>query len=182
MIIAVIAYQDIGGLGTSNSIVSVVAGGDALGLGTSADDAGTSIISNDIWYFVNSGAGVTSVTITQEKVTPMAITIMEFSGVPSDWDNVDAQANFGALDNTPITITVSPTAASNLVIASAAFTANDYSSGPTGGFTRSVHGGTGTVWLEPAYLIQSSAANATASWTLTAGLNWDTAIVVFNSP
>ncbi len=68
------------------------------------------------------------------------------------------------------------------MVAIGAWTANDYSSGPTNSFTRLTQTGGGAVFQESAYLIQAAVTAKSTGWSLTAGINWAADIFVFGAP
>ncbi len=111
----------------------------------------------------------------------MSANFSEWSGLSNAAPSA-TNSDFGLANPTVTTGSVVPTTANNLVIGAGAWTANDYSTGPTNSFTRMTQTGGGTAWQEAAYLIQSSATSQSTGWGLSAGINWASAIAVFGAP
>ncbi len=105
---------------------------------------------------------------------------MEFSGLKNQ--AAESTNNNSGVASSTVTIgSVTPTSANNLIIGGGFWTVNDYSSGPTNGFTRATNvGGTGQ-FQEVAYLIQSAATANSTGWGLTAGINWEAVIAAFGA-
>jgi len=142
--------------------------------------AGTAITTN-ICYVHTSPAGVTGVEIDSNNEVRLNLSVITVSGLNNAVPDA-TNSNTGVASSTVTTNSVTPATASNLVVAIGAWTVNDYSSGPTNGFTRLTQTGGGAVFQESAYLIQSSATAKSAGYTLTAGINWAAAIAVFGAP
>lgn len=144
-----------------------------------------SAIGNDIWFFAGTGDGTeTGVTIVQvSALTRMSVWVGEFSGITPGIGHEDAtSADATASSSVAFTRQINPVSANNLILASFGMVANDYSSGPTDGFTRATAVGGGVVYQEVAYKFQTSADAASTTWTLTAGINWASTISAFGGP
>lgn len=127
------------------------------------------------------GEDVTAVTFTAGVgLTPIVANVSEWSGL-SPLTQEDQNSNSGVAGATVTTGSATPVSSGNLMIACGGWTANDYSSGPTNSFTRMTPDGTGAIWLEAAYKIQSSATAKSTGWTLTAGINWAAGIATFGA-
>lgn len=163
----------------TSSISSVTTDSGSLGQDNTSSRAA---IANDIWYFGSlSSGGETGVTVVQTSgLTRMSIWVGEFSGINAAPHEAAGSGNASA-DSLVITGPgpIQPTSSTNLMLASFGMVANDYSSGPTDGFTRATPVGGGAVYQEVAYKIQSSADLASTTWTLTAGINWASTISAF---
>lgn len=139
------------------------------------------LIRTAIWYIHNITSAHTQIVVTGSAANRLSFNASEWSGLTNAAPEATNSAATAANAN-PATGSVSPASANNLVIASGAWTLDDYSTGPTNGFTRLDQTGGSVAWLESAYLIQSSATAAGTDWTLTAGINWAAAIAVFGAP
>jgi len=176
-IIAFVSYNaavEAGGL----QVNVVGGGGGALTCGTAV--AGTAITSNICWIH-NSPAGVTGVAFDSNNEAQLNLSVITISGLNNAVPDA-TNSNTAVANSTVTTNSVTPATASNLVVAVGAWTANDYSSGPTNGFTRLTQTGGGSVFQESAYLIQSAATAKSTGWGLTAGINWAAGIAVFGAP
>jgi len=176
-IIAFISYNaalEGGGL----SIAFVGGGGGFLTCGTAV--AGTAI-TNNICHKHNIPAGVTSVTFDSGNEVRLNVSVITISGLNNAMPDA-TNSNTGLASSTVTTNSVTPATASNLVVAIGAWTANDYSSGPTNSFTRLTQTGGGAVFQESAYLIQAAVTAKSTGWSLTAGINWAADIFVFGAP
>lgn len=168
---------------STSFISSIVTSPGALGAGTQ-DNTGVRNIGDDIWFFNTVGDGTeTGITIVQSSgLTRMSVWVGEFSGIQPNSMHESANNDNNLASSSVTTGSVSPLSANNLILASFGMVANDYSSGPTGGFTRATPIGSGSVYLEVAYKLQTSADAASTTWTLTAGINWASTISAFGGP
>lgn len=140
-------------------------------------------IANDIWIPAGAVDGDTDITVVQSSaLLRMSVWVGEFSGITVPAPHESANNNSSLASSAVSTGSVSPISLDNLILASFGMVANDYSSGPTGGFTRATPAGGGSVYLEVAYKLQTSADAASTTWTLTAGINWASCISAFGGP
>lgn len=135
-------------------------------------------IASEIRSVIAVSAG-TEVHVSTTDTTDLVVNISEWSGISSA--TAEAVNNgTGVLSATVATGSVTPGSTRNLIIGVGAWTADDYQSGPTNGFTRMIQVGQGaTTFQESAYIIQSSATAKSTGWTLSAGVNWAAAIAAF---
>lgn len=169
---------------TASGISSIVTGPGALGTGTQDNTKNKAAIANDIWYFDTTGDGTeTSIRVVQSSaLTRMSVWVGEFSGITPAAANESFNGDSNLASSSVAPGSVSPVSPTNLILSSFGMVANDYSSGPTDGFTRATPVGSGTVYQEVAYNLQSSADVASTTWTLTAGINWAGTISAFGGP
>lgn len=176
---------------TGNSIIAIVShpstettdgvslGPDTAILGPSATVAGIKV---EIWYVHNGAGGSRSFeALTVSGSGRISINASEWSGLANAAPE-GTNTNTGLLSSTVTTGSATPVSAANLVVGAGAWTANDYSSGPTNSFTRLTQTGGGLAWQEGAYLIQAAATVNSTGWALTAGINWAAVIAVFGAP
>lgn len=139
-------------------------------------------VATAIWSATNVTGGATDVNITLLDTTDVVVNMSEWSGL----SNAGAEAvnnDAAVLSSTVATGSVTPASTRNLIIAVGAWTADDYSSGPTNSFTRMTQVGSGaTTFQESAYRIQTSATARSTGWGLSAGVNWAAAIAAFGAP
>lgn len=168
----------------ASSISSMVTGPVNLGTGTQDNTSSRTAIANDIWYFDTAGDGTeTQVVVVQASaLTRMSVWVGEFSGITPGLAHEGASNNSVVASSSVSTFAASMGSAVNLSIASFGMVANDYSSGPTDGFTRATPIGGGTVYQEVGYKIQSTNVITSTTWTLTAGINWASTISAFGGP
>lgn len=162
--------NDQGGAGT------VKVGAESLSLGREQ------AVGVQIWlyYIHNITGGETGWSIGIDDPGRMTATFLEFSGLLNQAPE-SVNSNSGTLSSTVTTGSVTPSSAANLIIAGGAWTANDYSTGPTNGFTRDTAVGGGVRYIESAHLIQSSATAQSTGWGLTLGINWAAVIAAFGA-
>ncbi len=149
---------------------------------TGASVVGTSI-AVDVWYLHgNSDATQTGIRCLLSGLSGLPTTIaLEFSSLTNAAPESN-NTNTGVSSSTVTTNSVTPASANNLVLAVGGWTANDYQTGPTNSFIRLTPKANGTVDIEGAYLIQSSATANSTGWGLTAAINWAAGIAVFGAP
>lgn len=138
---------------------------------------------SEIWFGHNSDgtAGNITVNFTSKATSTGSGNVTEWAGL----NNAVADAtNSGSadLDANPATGAVTPAFANSLAIATAAWSANDYSSGPTGGFTRRTTFNDTVDFGEAGSKIVSTVAACSAAWVLNAGISWTATIAVFGAP
>jgi len=131
----------------------------------------------EIWYGLNSSGSGTSVTVTYASAVTGAVNVSEFSGIKTSGAADSVTNSGGGPSASPSSGAVTPTAAPALVLAMVAGT-TALTSGPTGGFTALTQAIQGANRANGAYLIQTTPASATATWTYGGSGNWDTAIGV----
>lgn len=174
VIIACVDYSD------SDPVTNVDSPIDALIQQTESTGTG---IATAIWSVVVSGAETNHKIYKAGDILRATVWFSEWSGLTESVSDADAvNGNTGLASSTVTTNSVTPLSANNLIIACGGWTADDYSTGPTNSFTRATAAGGGSVWLESAYKLQTSATAASTGWTLTAGINWATAIASFGAP
>lgn len=159
---------------TSVGVVRVL-GGEDLASGITKTEVG---IFDSIWYLMSVGSSGLDTINIQGDASRVSGSIMEVSGL------IDVPEAFTSasdtLSDTVATGNVDPTTANNLIVATGAWTADDYSSGPTNAFTRLTPTGGGLAWQEAAYKIRPADDSALGTgWGLTAGVNWAACIGVF---
>lgn len=165
---------------TASNIVSVVTDNvDSL----TPTTGGPSVngVVTEIWYLHNGNInGVNNITLDVDASDDLTMTIVEVTPL-----NNAAEESYNSNTGTSGAVTtnsVTPSSAKNFVIAVGSWGLNDYSSGPTNGFVRGAHAGGGGAWQEVAYLSQSSATSKSTGWSLSASINWASAIAVFGAP
>lgn len=168
----------------SSSISSMTTQPGILGTGTQDTESDRVAIANAIWYFDTTGDGSENgLEIKQASaLTRMSVWVGEFSGITPGAASEGKISSSSVASSSVSTQSTSASSANNLAIASFGMVANDYSSGPTDGFTRATPIGGGSVYQEVAYKIQSSAVVVSTTWTLTAGINWASCISAFGGP
>lgn len=130
----------------------------------------------EIWIITNAAPN-SGINVTSSGIGSFVINVSEWSGLK----NAGAEAtnsNSGVASSAVITNSVAPTSLHNVAIAVGAWTANDYSSGPTNSFTRMTPVVSGP-FQESAYIIGPDTAIQSTGWTLSAGINWAAAIALF---
>lgn len=168
----------------ASSISSIITGPGSLGTGSQDNTSSKTAIANDIWYFDTVGDGTeTQIVVNQSSaLMRMSVWVGEFSGI-APGNASEAKSADGQTASSSVSASVaSPASPNNLILASFGMVANDYSSGPTNGFTRATSIGSGSVFQEVGYKLQISADPASTTWTLTAGINWASAISAFGGP
>lgn len=138
---------------------------------------------NNIWiynYWIGGGSidgGETGVTFTLDTAVPVAVNASEWHGLADAGpEATDVQA--GSSD-TPNTGLLGPSSTNNLCIASYATVADNYQSGPTDGWTRLTPANVTGIFLETAYLIQTTADATSTSWGLDSSVDWSSIGCVF---
>lgn len=179
-------------LTAGNSTIIIISFTDAVSSSSGALNSGgaesltrayTSTISGnvtEVWYVHNVAGGETSATITLSGSSRYTINALEFSGLKNAGPEA-TNTNSALANSTVTTNSVTPSSAHNLIVASGAWSVNDYSSGPTSSFTRLTASTNLNVAQEGAYLIQSSASSQSTGWSLTAGINWCAGIAAFGA-
>lgn len=136
-------------------------------------------IATEIWSVITTMAAQLDVALTTANGTDLVVNMSEWSGVSTAIAEA-VNTGTGVLSATVATSSVTPVAASNLIIGAGGWTANDYLSGPTNGFTRMTQVGQGaTTFQESGYIIQLAATTKSIGWSLTAGINWAAVIAEF---
>lgn len=138
-------------------------------------------IGNQIASLTASNADSGIIILPTTGLTRISANVQEWNGVnsaPSEGTNSSSRVA-GTTVSAGNVVTVST---NNLTIACGGWVANDYSSGPTNSYVRLTQVGSGSIYLESAYLIQSSALTTSTSWTLSAGINWTAATASFGAP
>lgn len=174
---SVIAFvSEIDGVGTDGGPVLVGGGAESLDLDISSSTTGAQVY---IFHVHDIAGGETAITVFADGLpVRLSICAIEVSGlansVAEDTDIASALAS--ATVTTP---SVTPTSTNNLVVAVGGWTSNNYSTGPTNGFTRLTPTGGGAAWQEAAYIIQAAATAKSTGWGLTVGINWASAVCAF---
>ena len=178
-VIACISYV------TPDSITGAETTGSVDNLSADIQETSGTGIGVDIWSNTNVTGGTLTVVIhANTGATRITANVSEWSNIGSGIEN--SKSASGLASTTVVTDDGShhttPSSARNVVIACGAWTANNYSSGPTDSFTRMTAAGTGAVRQETAYKIQTTATAANPSWTLTSGINWAGASAAYGAP
>lgn len=163
--------------GTVNSVTPGFSLADLTLVGTSI---GTGI-TVDMFALTPTDPGDTFVTISATTSVSLKVSISEWSGLSNATVENEKQ-NATSLSSTVTTENTIPNSTNNLIIAVGGWTANNYSSGPSDGFTRMTPVGSLSAYQEVAYLVQSSADPKNTTWMLTAPLNSTTVIAAFGAP
>lgn len=142
----------------------------------------TGSIISAIYYLHDIPSGIASIGFDTNSELGQLMNVSEWSGLnnaaPTSTNN-----NSGTASSTVTTGSVTPTTTNNLVIGSGAWTADDYSSGPTNGFTR-LTAPPAVFFLgasEGAYINQTAITTKSTGWGLSAGIDWAATIAVFGS-
>ena len=174
-VIMIISYLSTDGVDTNPRLTG--------GVSTSLTLASTSTVAGvvtEIWYAHVVGASHTAASFVGVEGTRCSFNVSEWSGLVNEAP--ERPSDSSALASSTVTAgTDPPSSTSNVVIAAAAWTADNYSSGPTEGYTRMTQTGGGAVFQEGAYLIQATNAEGFTQWTLTAPINWATASAIFGA-
>lgn len=162
----------------SDPVTVVVGTTDSLTPAVTSTGTG---IESSVFEVATSGDESDYKIVKSSDVLRATIWISEWSGL-NNTPRETFNSNAGVASSTVTTNSVTPSSANNLIIACGGWTANDYSTGPTNSFTRATAAGAGSVWLESAYKLQTSATAASSGWGLTAGINWASAIASYGAP
>lgn len=163
----------------TQTVSSISLGDNALAQEVLSDGTG---IATAIWVLTNAVNTGTTVIFSMSDTTDVVINMSEWSGL-NDTGAEDVNSGVGVLSSTVSTGSVTPVSTNNLVIGAGAWTADDYSTGPTNSFTRMTQVGSGaTTFQESAYRIQTTATARSTGWGLTAGVNWAACAAVFGAP
>lgn len=175
-VIACISYVNTGG--PSLSPVSLVGGlGGTLNLEVLSSGAGVDVAILALTGTGAVGGGETALTFSLDLARRASVVVFEVSGLASG-SAESILDNTGLASDTVTIGPVTPVSTKNLVVAMGGWTANNYQSGPTDGFTRLTPTGGGAAFQEAAYLAQSGATAKSTGWTITAA-NWAACIAVF---
>jgi hypothetical protein len=166
-------------VGVKNTLAVVLVGGGAETLITDLNQTGTNT-SVTILHVHNVAGGSTGVTATTSATSRVSLNATEWKGL-TNAASEGTNSKSALLDAAPNTLSVTPASASNVAIAVGGWTADDYSAGPTNGFSRLTPTGGGLEFQEGAYIQQSTATAQSTGWTLTAGINWAAGIAVFGT-
>lgn len=132
-------------------------------------------------FSITSTGGDLTLTITATGSPSLKVSISEWSGL-NDAPVEDAQPFSDALSSAVQFPHYTPVSTNNLVIVVAGWTANNYSSGPTNGFTRMTPVGSLSAYQEVAYRVNTSATETRPTYALTAPVNYATVIAEFGAP
>jgi len=159
---------------TGGASVSSVSGG---GTWTETDASAVQAFCA-IWSCPNATA-ITQVTVTISGSNTANGRIVELGGVlAASVDTFDA-AGSGGGTATITTATITPSTPSNIVLALGASSCS-YVSGSTGGWTDWPRIEANGLYTWTAYLVQTSATNASTSWVdSNSGFGWDTVIAAY---
>lgn len=141
------------------------------------DDGGT--LNIELWYrYLDGTESDNNCTYTTDSAVRANLCAMEFSGIPYTSPESTEDANRGTSDTlVMVTSGLAPTSANNIIIAVGGYAdaSNQYSSGPTNGFTRLTAVGGASIRQETIYLIRS-ASNASISSDIVLGgsYSWGT--------
>lgn len=144
-------------------------------------------VNAEIWAQTFSKGGSegdpdSSIIVTQVETGRISVSVSEWTTFGDTVTKDDSNTNTGLASATVTTGSSVPSVAHNITFAIGTWTADDYSTGPTNGFTRLTQTGSGLVWQEAAYKFQTSATSTSTGWGLSAGINWAAAIVTFEVP
>lgn len=172
-IVVAISYPSAATVSVSPTTVN--GGAEVLEQGPVSSAGGIKI---EHWFLQQTDfGGETGVTFTLNSAVRANIQAWVFDDVL--YQAIEASDSTSASTAAVETDEITPESTSNLVIASTAFAANDYSSGPENDFIRLTPTGGGAVWMESAYKIQSDDEAQSTSWELTAAVNSVTVISAF---
>jgi hypothetical protein len=170
------------GRNSTIGIISVIMdGGGAETMTQAGTVASATLTKLSIFYVHAVAGGETGFTVTYGSTNRTAVNGQEWTGLTNATPEAFNKGTAVA-DANPATGSVTPVSANNLLIGCGNWTLNDYSTGPTNGFTRLTPDGNTAAFLESAYLVQSSATTNSTGWTLSAGINWAAGIAVFGAP
>lgn len=162
------------------AIISVSGGGVTWANAISLSGTGVRI---EIWFGHNSDGTGGNITINYPVKGPST-----GSGNVTEWRGLNNAApdatnsNSALADATPNTGSAASAFANSLLIATGVWSPDDYSSGPTNGFSRRTSFNDSIEFAEAASRIVSSTGTYSTGWSLTAGVNWAAAIAIFGAP
>lgn len=176
-LLACVAYNgtdSISGVTTIENINSF-----SLQVGDTRAAIGTDIWQLDVSHNTSADSGI--VIAQAAGLTRVAANIQEWTGLNDALKETNNSSDSVA-GSTVSPGSVAPVSTNNLTLACGGWVANDYSSGPTNSYVRLTPAGSGSIYLESAYLYQTSASSTSTSWTLTTGINWAAVTATFGAP
>lgn len=157
---------------------AVTFGGQDMVVAAQNQDDGSNLFI-ELWHrYLDGTESDNNCTYTTDSAVRANLCAMEFSGIPNVAPEDYEDARRGPSDTLAmVTSALAPTSANNIIIAVGGYAdaSNQYSSGPTNGFTQLTAVGGATIRQETIYLIRSASnASISSDIVLTGSYSWGT--------